>query len=66
MDPSILYIGKLARGLTWHVVLSWSESVATWPVIKVAVGALGGEATRTVAAKLNEEVWLNRAGGRIT
>lgn len=71
-DSSILYAGKpivgvlktYNSGLTWQTVLPWSASAATWPMIKLALGAGGTEATRTVAAKLNEEVWLNRAGGR--
>jgi photosystem II stability/assembly factor-like uncharacterized protein len=71
-DSSILYLGKATvgvlktynSGLTWQVVLPWSASAATWPTIRVALGAAGTEATRTVAAKLNEEIWLNRAGGR--
>jgi photosystem II stability/assembly factor-like uncharacterized protein len=72
VDSSILYIGKPGSGvlksynsgLVWQTVLPWSASAATWPMIKVAVGSLGTEATRMVAAKLNEEVWLNPAAGR--
>jgi hypothetical protein len=71
-DSSILYVGKpntgvlktYNSGLTWQLVLPWSASAASWPMLKIAVGAHGAEAARTVAAKLNEEVWLNRAGGR--
>jgi hypothetical protein len=71
-DSSILYVGKPTvgvlktynSGLTWQIVLPWSASSASWPMIKLALGAGGTEATRTVAAKLNEEIWLNRVGGR--
>jgi len=71
-DSSILYVGKPTvgvlktynSGLTWQNVLPWSASAASWPMIKIALGASGAEATRTVAAKLNEEIWLNRVGGR--
>jgi hypothetical protein len=71
-DSSILYVGKpnvgvlktYNSGLTWQTVLPWSASSASWPMIKLALGVGGTEATRTVAAKLNEEIWLNRVGGR--
>jgi hypothetical protein len=71
-DSSILYAGKpnvgviktYNSGLTWQTVLPWSASSASWPMIKLALGIGGTEATRTVAAKLNEEVWLSRVGGR--
>ena len=71
-DSSILYVGRpnvgvvktYNSGLTWQVVLPWSASAASWPMIKIALGRSGTEATRTVAAKLNEEMWLNRFGGR--
>lgn len=71
IDSSILYIGNPGigvqktynSGLIWQTILPWSASSATWPMIRVAVGSVGSEATRTVAAKLNEEVWVNRAAG---
>jgi photosystem II stability/assembly factor-like uncharacterized protein len=71
VDSSILYIGQpdtgilksYNSGLIWLTILPRSASNSTWPMLKLAVGALGSVATRTVAAKWNEEVWVNRASG---
>ncbi|MDQ3935456.1 MAG: hypothetical protein M3340_12590 [Actinomycetota bacterium] len=73
VDSSILYAGELHQGVfksynlgqTWKPSLAWSA--ATTPsgsMIRIAVGRQGTEATRTVAVKFAEEVFVNRKGGR--
>ena len=76
MDPgnaSILYVTQRSAGLykssdggrSFQLMLSWS--VATAPagsMSKVAVGGLGTDANRTVAVKFDQEVFVNRHGGR--
>jgi hypothetical protein len=72
-DPSIIYAGQSNVGLlkssdggsTWRVVLNWSAAAApSWTMIKVAVGGQGTDATRTVAVKFDQEIFVNRKGGR--
>jgi hypothetical protein len=76
MDPSnasILYaaqrnVGVLKSydaGATWSTVLPWSSATSpAGTMIKVAVGGQGTDANRTVAVRLDQEVFVNRAGGR--
>lgn len=71
-DPAIIYAGQRSVGVvkstngggSWRTVLPWST--ATAPVdstIKVAVGGQGTPTTRTVAAKLDQEIFISRNGG---
>ena len=76
IDPgnaSILYVAERNVGLhksingggSFQLMLPWSA--ATAPVgnmIKVAVGGLGTDANRTVAVKFDQEIFVNRNGGR--
>jgi hypothetical protein len=72
-NPSILYLAQRMTGLlksydgggTWQTMLPWSR--ATNPAsteIRVAVGRAGTDATRTVAVRFDQEVLVNRRGGR--
>jgi photosystem II stability/assembly factor-like uncharacterized protein len=72
-NPLILYAAQRSVGLlkssdggsNWQTILPWTS--ATSPVgtmIKLAVGGGGTDANRTVAAKFDQEVFVNRNGGR--
>jgi photosystem II stability/assembly factor-like uncharacterized protein len=72
-DPAILYAAQRSVGVLkssnegrdWQTVLPWSRASApSSTMIKIAVGHQGSDANRTVVAKLAEEVFLNRHGGR--
>lgn len=71
-DPAVLYAGEAGTGLlkstdggqSWRTILSFSA--ATNPSssqIKVAVGHQGTDATRTVAVRFAQEVFVNHKGG---
>lgn len=72
-DPAIIYACQRSVGLLksmnsggdWRTMLAWSAATApAGTMIKVAVGGLGTDATRTVAVKFDQEVFVNRHGGR--
>lgn len=72
-DPSILYLGQRGVGLlksdnggsTWRTMLSWSRATSpAGTAIRVAVGRGGTDATRTVAVRFDQEVFVNRHGAR--
>ena len=76
MDPAsaaILYVAQrnvgvrksYDAGATWHTVLDWSRATApSGLAIRIALGRLGTDASRTVAVRFAEEVFINRKGGR--
>jgi photosystem II stability/assembly factor-like uncharacterized protein len=76
MDPgsaSILYIAQRSTGLrksydggaTWQTMLLWSRATSpTGTAIRLAIGHGGTDATRTVAVRFDQEVFVNRKGGR--
>jgi hypothetical protein len=72
-DPSILYVTERSVGLhksssggrSFQLMLPWSAATApVGTMSKVAVGGLGTDANRTVAVKFDQEVFVNRHGGR--
>jgi hypothetical protein len=76
-NPSIVYIGVRGSGLwksygiinptvpPWELMLPWSAAVSPkGTMIKIAVGRKGSDATRTVAVKFDQEVFINHRGGR--
>src|SRR5262245_2700411 len=72
-DPSIIYVGQRGTGLlkssnggsTWQTVLPWSRASTPGSTeIRIAVGRGGTDATRTVAVRFDQEVLVNRRGGR--
>jgi photosystem II stability/assembly factor-like uncharacterized protein len=78
MDPgngTILYAGQRSvgvhksydAGLTWQLVLAWATpgvNPGGSSMIKIALGRLGADASRTVAVKFGEAILVNRTGGR--
>jgi hypothetical protein len=76
MDPGsslILYVAQRGVGLrksydggaTWQTMLPWSRaSMPGGTAIRVAVGRGGTDASRTVAVRFDQEVLVNRSGGR--
>jgi photosystem II stability/assembly factor-like uncharacterized protein len=78
MDPAngmILYAGQrnvgvhksYDAGLTWQLVLPWATpgmNPGGSSMIKIALGRLGTDASRTVAIKFGEAILVNRTGGR--
>jgi hypothetical protein len=71
--PAILYAAQRSIGLkksydaggSWTTVLPWSRAAApAATAIRVAVGRQGTDATRTVAVRFDQEVLINRRGGR--
>ena len=76
MDPgsaSILYVAQRSvgirksydAGVTWQTMFPWSRANApSGTAIRIALGRLGTDATRTVAVRFDQEVFVNRKGGR--
>jgi hypothetical protein len=76
MDPDsalILYVAQRSVGVrksydggaTWQLMLPWSRATApSWTAIRIGLGKLGTDATRTVAVRFDQEVFVNRNGGR--
>ena len=74
-SPSILYVAQRSVGVrksydagaTWQTMLPWSRANApAGTAIRIAIGGLGTDATRTVAVRFDQEVFINRKGGRDT
>jgi hypothetical protein len=72
-DPSIMYIGKRSVGLLktsnggtdWELLLAWGAATnPSGSMIKVALGHLGDDSNRTIAVRFDQEVLINRSGGR--
>src|SRR5260221_3757645 len=72
-NPDIIYLAQRLVGLlkssngggAWHVMLPWSSATApSGSMIKVAVGGQGTDASRTVAVKFDQQVFVNHFGGR--
>lgn len=72
-DPTIVYAAERFTGVvkstdaggTWGTTLAWSRATSpAGSMIKLGIGAQGTPATRTVVAKLDQEVWLTRDAGR--
>ena len=72
-DPTIVYAAHRSTGVvkstdsgaTWSTTLAWSRANApAGSMIKLGIGTQGTPATRTVVAKLDQEVWLTRDGGQ--
>jgi hypothetical protein len=72
-DSAILFVAQRGVGVlrsgdsgaTWTLTLPWSAaSGPSNTMIQLAVGGQGTAATRTVVAKLDQEVFVNRAGGK--
>jgi hypothetical protein len=76
LDPggaSILYVTERGVGLhkssnggsSFQLMLGWSAATApVGTMSKVSVGGLGTDGNRTVAVKFDQEVFVNRHGGR--
>jgi hypothetical protein len=71
--PAVLYAAQRSVGLkkssdggaTWTTVLPWSRASAPeGTAIRLTVGGQGTDATRTVAVRFDQEVLVNRKGGR--
>jgi hypothetical protein len=72
-DISIIYLGQRGTGLvkstdggaTWQTMLPWSRATTpAYTEVRVAVGRGGTDATRTIAVRFDQEVLVNRKGGR--
>jgi photosystem II stability/assembly factor-like uncharacterized protein len=72
LEPRIVYTGIRSVGVhksadggqSWRLILAWSSATApTSTMIQIGVGRLGTDSTRTVIAKLGEEVFVHRQGG---
>ena len=72
-DASVLYAAErnvgllksIDAGTSWQTMLPWSAAdTPAGSMIKIAVGGLGSDATRTVAVKFDQEIFVNRHGGR--
>ena len=78
MDPAVgtvLYAAQRGvgvhksydAGMTWQLVLAWAApgvNPGGSSMIKIALGRLGADASRTVAVKFGEAILVNRTGGR--
>ncbi|RWA45604.1 hypothetical protein AU476_00805 [Cupriavidus sp. UYMSc13B] len=71
--PEIIYLAQINTGLlksydsgkNWQVILPWSAAnTPAGHMIKIAIGRQQDELNRTVAIKFDQEIFINRNGGR--
>jgi hypothetical protein len=71
-DPSAVFAAQRSTGVlksvdsgaTWSTCLAWSRAASpAGSMIKVAVGGQGSSSTRTLAAKLDQEIFISSDAG---